>query len=1176
VSANGSALAVQFISDPMPAGIAFSTSDTIKGVVRALESAINDNINRMPMCLKVYSLDGSTLRATLKSLGAYGPTTTEWDTGTAESRQFADGDTLDAGYTTVLGDRLVLEVGGQVSSAGGSSVTGTMIFGASAGTDLDESEVDTGTDNPWFEISRAITFVTILSPSPDTIAFTGHAPTAAAQVHVAAGSPAAIQFTGHAPTLVNAKVLSPGPASIAFTGHAPTLKNIVHLTPAPASVTFTGHAPVLVSAKVLSPAPASIMFTGLAPTLLAIRGLHPTPGVRIDLYARAWNGSAWVETKIGGGPLQAMYARYSEAEAEIGAFSFAMPADHPRAALLDPVASGIAGARYARIYVGGEGYVFLGEITGTKVTASPDGRRTLEATGWSSARELVRLKTGYGFTIVDETMDDAVDLILAGTGWTRGTIDTAALASYSLELNGASRFSALTKLAEIQGFLLRFNSTTRTVDMGALATNPAGVRFTAIEGPISPRFRSTVSTVIPIAEAQLVSDSEKVVNKVRIIGQLQGVDGDDLTMAEATLDTPYVRQSETGPDGREIWFIEDAASVSAHGPFEEDLIQRDIRILGTALADRQRAANTLYGAAVTFLLENKDPLKTYAIRPVGMRHLVEGVDIAPIGGKYPVWYRGWRLERAGRRVWCEVDADLYLLRRERSIEASGRSTWSLGWSTTTREMPSEGQEVAQRLNELKAAVAARVPTVTWGGNPPVGRLTPSGIEFAVPDDSGVIGASERKLSWFDDESFADLRAHLFAAYNAGLDTSYFVQALKSALDGQFRWGFHDFSADWDSYMVLNLLGGGFPDIWALYSGSTPLLSFYQSGGRYKLGIWNGTSLAEVGNMKTANTGQYLIPTLGTGNAVRSGNGAYGSWSGLAPVDSAAPGFASATSSTLNVPGGSAAVDDLLLAFGVAHNQGIATPTGWTQLAVSTNGTTERIYLFGKKATGSEGSSVSGFTNCVAGHMYKIPAADWDVNATLTSVVTVATAAAAGNPDPAAGTPAYVGRFLTIAAAAEEATLSSFNTTAPSNYSGFQQANGNSAGQQVAVVSAYRPGLNTNTENPGTFSGGTVTDSASITVTVMAAPLTAEAAYITGLDVVLSGTPGYVQVQLATGAIGAESVVGTYKVYANDPTLEFAAVIPVATATRLSCRIATDTGAANHNVTLHMLNQDDVE
>ena len=158
-AADASSLLAQFSGPPMREGIAFATTDTIKCYVRCMESAANDNINRQPICLKVYAADGTTLQATLKALGHYGPNTTEWIAGTLTNKTLADGDVLGANYTTVFGDYLVLEIGAQVSSAAGTSVTGTMSIGSSSATDLGENETDTAANNPWFEISRDIVFV---------------------------------------------------------------------------------------------------------------------------------------------------------------------------------------------------------------------------------------------------------------------------------------------------------------------------------------------------------------------------------------------------------------------------------------------------------------------------------------------------------------------------------------------------------------------------------------------------------------------------------------------------------------------------------------------------------------------------------------------------------------------------------------------------------------------------------------------------------------------------------------------------------------------------------------------------------------------------------------------------------------------------------------------------------
>ncbi len=190
-AANDSCLCAQFHSPPLPAGVAFATTDTIKCQIRCAESGTNDNINRQPICLKVYGSDGSTLRATLKALGHYGPNTTEWISGTLTNKRLADGDTLDANYTTVAGDFLVLEVGGQVSALAGTSVTGSMDIGSSgAGADLGENETDSGaTLNPWFEISRTFTFLYTATASLTVGAATLSATATFKTFHTAASVP---------------------------------------------------------------------------------------------------------------------------------------------------------------------------------------------------------------------------------------------------------------------------------------------------------------------------------------------------------------------------------------------------------------------------------------------------------------------------------------------------------------------------------------------------------------------------------------------------------------------------------------------------------------------------------------------------------------------------------------------------------------------------------------------------------------------------------------------------------------------------------------------------------------------------------------------------------------------------------------------------------------------------
>lgn len=147
------------VSRPMAAGIGFVTTDTFSVQVLGLESAVNDNIINRVRALRVLSMDGSTVQATLRGLGN-APTVTEWN-GSLRNLQFANALVFSNNYTTVSGDRLVLELGH--NDSGGASISGSMRWGRDSGGtgDLGQNETDTtSTLRPWLEISRDITFLT--------------------------------------------------------------------------------------------------------------------------------------------------------------------------------------------------------------------------------------------------------------------------------------------------------------------------------------------------------------------------------------------------------------------------------------------------------------------------------------------------------------------------------------------------------------------------------------------------------------------------------------------------------------------------------------------------------------------------------------------------------------------------------------------------------------------------------------------------------------------------------------------------------------------------------------------------------------------------------------------------------------------------------------------------------
>ena len=215
LSANQTFLNRQYVSDPMRAGNIFDTGVTVKGQVQVYESAVNDNINRLPIMLKIVSWDGGTIQATPLALAVYGPSATEWQTNPDFiNRRLADGDALTGSYTTVAGDRIVLEIGGQVSSAGGVSVNGTQFFGGSEFTgDLPENDTAIVIADPWFEFSLDILFEQFeppQSPGPHRKLYIISQPTIALPALVAVPIfPDSWSLQGPEPTQVK-RVLIPG------------------------------------------------------------------------------------------------------------------------------------------------------------------------------------------------------------------------------------------------------------------------------------------------------------------------------------------------------------------------------------------------------------------------------------------------------------------------------------------------------------------------------------------------------------------------------------------------------------------------------------------------------------------------------------------------------------------------------------------------------------------------------------------------------------------------------------------------------------------------------------------------------------------------------------------------------------------------------------------------------
>jgi hypothetical protein len=146
----------QYISDPISAQTI--SAGTVKGTIRVLESAANDNVDQVICKICVISNDGSSLTGTILNLGSYGPTA-EFNTS-LRAKRIADGDATTQ-VVANANDRILIELG-YANTATGTSVSADMNFGDNSATDLGDNETDTAANNPFLELSQTITFAPIL------------------------------------------------------------------------------------------------------------------------------------------------------------------------------------------------------------------------------------------------------------------------------------------------------------------------------------------------------------------------------------------------------------------------------------------------------------------------------------------------------------------------------------------------------------------------------------------------------------------------------------------------------------------------------------------------------------------------------------------------------------------------------------------------------------------------------------------------------------------------------------------------------------------------------------------------------------------------------------------------------------------------------------------------------
>jgi hypothetical protein len=317
---------------------------------------------------------------------------------------------------------------------------------------------------------------------------------------------------------------------------------------------------------------------------------------------------------------------------------------------------------------------------------------SLVVTGQNYLKELVDANTLLNLTYEDEVCETAVEdlLGLAERTWSLDAID-GSLPNVTARFDGASVWSALMKLAEIENKHVRQVPATRGIEFGAFGS-ASGIRLVNAED-VGDASILDVNTAL-VKTIRREEEAENVVNRIIPVGAGEG--NNLFTMQWSTRTTPYSIQTMTGPGGETLYYIEDSTSVAAYDRVTKVMSFKDISPVGNSPTAFENASNALYDLAVRAMELYKDPLVTYDVKAVHVRPTLK------VGDTIRLIFTGWVEEADGVRAWLTVDEDLIVLEKTRTFDADNLETTDLVLSTLHRYRMTDQEIVIGALETLQA------------------------------------------------------------------------------------------------------------------------------------------------------------------------------------------------------------------------------------------------------------------------------------------------------------------------------------------------------------------------------------------------------------------------------------------------------------------------------------------
>lgn len=142
----------QLISAPLTVGQTITGAQALKAQCRVIETTSSNN---MFLTVGIRVMNGTTVQKTVLAVTR---DNSEASNTTLQNRQFT-ANSAATNYTTVAGDRLVIEVGMAGTPAAGNGHSCSMRLGSNGASDLAEDNTTTSDDNPWVSLTDTLTFI---------------------------------------------------------------------------------------------------------------------------------------------------------------------------------------------------------------------------------------------------------------------------------------------------------------------------------------------------------------------------------------------------------------------------------------------------------------------------------------------------------------------------------------------------------------------------------------------------------------------------------------------------------------------------------------------------------------------------------------------------------------------------------------------------------------------------------------------------------------------------------------------------------------------------------------------------------------------------------------------------------------------------------------------------------